>query len=84
MTKNGNIVVIKYICYHELELCALGQIITEKESIENYPIDSTLMNICKIINISKELHKFNVNDIKRKVCLFIINGSAYVIPQLHH
>ena len=84
LTKEGKIVLIKYICYQGPNICIIGRIITEKEAIKNYPIESTLMNIFKVRNISKELYKFYVNDVKRKACKFDINNESYIVPQLHH
>ena len=81
--KDGSVVVIKHICY----LNDLPIILTFKyenlTSIDNYPIDSTLLDIYKTNKLSANLQAWPISSIKKKGFRVFSNGFYYIFPLLH-
>ena len=80
---NDEIVVIEYIGERNGEKVIIGRIFMDKQSIPNYPIDSTLVGIYQVDHKSDTLKVFEWRLIKRKACLFEYNGGTYVVSFLH-
>ena len=80
--QDGSIVIINHIGKRHGEIVVIGRRVTNSEGIANYPIESTLVGIHKIISVSKlEVHL--ASKISRKAIMFGHKSISYVTPLLH-
>ncbi|KAJ8685055.1 hypothetical protein QAD02_020848 [Eretmocerus hayati] len=83
--EDGSLVSIKFIC----EKSNTGQEVilfnefTNLLLIENYPIDSREIGICKTNNLSDDMFECSVSMIKQKVFQMFFNDIFYFFPMLH-
>lgn len=81
--EDDTIVVIKHICHLNELPVILGFKYENLSSIENYPIDSTLLGICKTNSLSPNLQAWPINNIKKKAFRIFSGTFYYIFPLIH-
>ncbi|KAJ8682830.1 hypothetical protein QAD02_018625 [Eretmocerus hayati] len=83
--EDGSLVTIQLICEKSNtgEQVILFTEFTDLLPIENYPIDSREIGICKSDSPGEDLYECSVSFIKQKVFQMYFDGSFYFFPMLH-
>ena len=61
----------------------IGQKFEKSKNLDNYPVNSDILNICTVSNLSKKREVFEVDKIKGKACLFFYDNIFYASKLLH-
>ena len=61
----------------------IGKRFEEIQKLDKYPVDSKLLNICKVAELSKQFEVFEVDKIQSKACLFAYENIFYASKLLH-
>ena len=77
------IVLIEHIGKKNNEIKIIGREFKKKQSLKNYPIDSTRIGISQVSDLSK-IEVYDMKTIQNKACLFFHKNKTYVTPLLHH
>ncbi|XP_028982090.1 uncharacterized protein LOC107040388 [Diachasma alloeum] len=80
--RNGSIVLIQTICFHNKNHVIIGREIINSDRVENYPCDSRNYGIHKFTELS-ELKTWPTNDITRKGFVIPFGETGYVFPIIH-
>ncbi|KAJ8684724.1 hypothetical protein QAD02_020517 [Eretmocerus hayati] len=82
---DGSLISIQFICKKSStgRQVILFKEFTDCSTIENYPIDSREIGICKSNTLNEDLFECSVNLIKLKVFQIQFENSFYFFPMLH-
>ncbi|KAJ8674294.1 hypothetical protein QAD02_005556 [Eretmocerus hayati] len=83
--KDGSLISIQFICKKTStgQQLILFKEFTDCYSIENYPIDSREIGICKSDSLNEDLFECSVELIQQKVFQINFEDSSYFFPILH-
>lgn len=82
--EDKNIVMIQAIGEKNGEKCIFGKVFTSTSSLSNYPVDSGTVGFHVLGKLSKDVKRYAVEKIIKKVVHLVYNENSYAVELLHH
>lgn len=83
LTKNKVIIKCLNIVYDKCEVYLIGKYFKSIKSLYNEPIESSILNVYQVNNLSNRIESWNISEIHKKMMILKYDSQLIAMPIIH-